>query len=217
MKGERPPWLGARGSARQQRGAGGQDAAPPPGSPPVALRAVLGVGCAPPGPPPGATGAAVVTLHICPGGSHLWARRPSRRRCPHPSPRPAQVRSELRRGFHVWFGGGRGGWCQLPPIRRRAPARQRSFRPRDPGKGLDKGQLPHGPLRACPESCRPAPRGGAPLKCLPSSSIERAGDRVWKSSCKEGAGGGAAREDAGQPPRSRGGRVRACACPRASG
>lgn len=136
--------------------------APAPGPPSSPPRGV-GVGCtraaeAPPG--PRATGATVMTPHICLYESHLWARRPSPRQCPHSLPLTPR-KSGVNSGgdFTFRLGGGRGCWCQLPPIRRWAPVRQRFFRPRDPGKGRNKGQLPTDPLRARPESWRPAPRG----------------------------------------------------------
>lgn len=160
-----------------------------------------------------------MTLHICLyGESHLWTRRPSPRRCTPPGPSPKEVNSggDFTCSSLVAVG---GCWRWPPPIRRWAPGRQRLFRPPDPDKGQNKARLPTRPLRARPESCRPAPRGRPPLKCFPSSSIKRIayikdGRKGLVELLKRGGGeGSAGRKDTAQrPPRSRGGRVRACAC-----
>lgn len=141
--------------------------APAPESPSRLLRRVrMRCACAAGAPPgPRATGATIMTLHICLcRESHLWARRPSPRRC---DPRPPdQVWSELWSGFHVsvWCGSGDASVS----CRQFAggPQRDRGFSALGtPARGRTKPSCPQ-VLSARPESCCPVPRRRPPPKML---------------------------------------------------
>ena len=168
MKGERPPWLCARGPGRQPGGAGEPDTASPPGNLPASLSPWAPLSLSGPcrrgvrarrGSTPGASSNR--NHHNDTAHLSIWGEPLVDQETLPKAMRPTRTKSGVNSGgdfmFQFWWGWGSAS--ASPPSHRWAPARQRLFRPRDPGKGQNKAQLPTRPLRARPESCGLAPRG----------------------------------------------------------
>lgn len=117
MKGERPPWLCARGPGRQPGGTGRRPDAvsppgcpqgsPVPGPPPSCPLCSVEVGCArgPSNPEASSNRSHHNDTAICLGGeSHLWTGRPW---CGTMSPTQTQTRRECGRVYHspLWMPG----------------------------------------------------------------------------------------------------------------